>query len=210
MADVTTGRSRTGILHLYNGTPADWYCKNQNRVEGATYGSEYQAAKTAVEQVIDHRTTLRYLGVPLGVVNGSDASWMFGDNLSVVNSTVMPNGKLQKRSHLLNYHICREAQASGIINFAHIDGKDNPADILTCRYRYRQHSTDGFIYLLSSSLFSSCSSIAASSSSRTKSSFYPLPLLLTYVTIFLSNLTHQASTFSSPSSICVQTSWHNC
>ena len=91
-----------------------------------------QAAKTAVEQVIiDHRTTLRYLGVPLGVVNGSDASWMFGDNLSVVNSTVMPNGKLQKRSHLLNYHICRAAQASGIINFAHIDGKDNPADILT-------------------------------------------------------------------------------
>ena len=53
------------------------------------------------------------------------------DDSSVVNSTVMPNGKLQKRSHLLNYHICREAQASGIINFAHIDGKDNPADILT-------------------------------------------------------------------------------
>ena len=131
MADVTTGRSRTGIIHLYNGTPIDWYCKNQNRVEGATYGSEFQAAKTAVEQIVDHRTTLRYLGVPLGVVNGSDASWLFGDNLSVVNSTVMPSGKLQKRSHLLNYHMCREAQAAGIINFAHIDGKDNPADVLT-------------------------------------------------------------------------------
>ena len=93
--------------------------------------------ETAVEQVIDHRTTLRYLGVPLGVVNGSDASWMFGDNLSVVNSTVMPNGKLQKRSHLLNYHICREAQASGIINFAHIDGKDNPDN------RYTAPAVDG-------------------------------------------------------------------
>ena len=43
----------------------------------------------------------------------------------------MPSGKLQKRSHLLNYHMCREAQASGIINFAHIDGKDNAADVLT-------------------------------------------------------------------------------
>jgi len=30
-------------------------------------------------------------------------------------------------------HLCvqREAQASGVVNFAHIDGKDNPADILT-------------------------------------------------------------------------------
>ena len=58
-----------------NGTPIDWCCKNQNRVEGATHGSEFQAAKTAVEQIVDHRTTLRCLGVPLGVVNGSDASW---------------------------------------------------------------------------------------------------------------------------------------
>jgi len=40
---------------------------------------------------------LRYLGVPLGDVNGSDASWLFGDNLSVVNLTIMPNGKLQKK-----------------------------------------------------------------------------------------------------------------
>ena len=82
-------------------------------------GSEFQAATTAVEQVVDHCTTLRYLGVPLGVVNGSDcsdASWSFGDSLSV-NSTVMPSGKLQKRSHLLNCVVCHEAQA--IINFAH-------------------------------------------------------------------------------------------
>ena len=76
----------------------------------------------AVEQVIDHRTSLRYLGIPLATTNGSNASWLFGDNLSVVNSSVLPNGKLQKRSHLLNYHLCREAQASGVINFAHIDG----------------------------------------------------------------------------------------
>ena len=30
MADMTTGRSRTGIIHLHNGTPIDWHCKNQN------------------------------------------------------------------------------------------------------------------------------------------------------------------------------------
>ena len=58
-------------------------------------------------------------------------SYMFGDNLSVVNSSVLPSGKLQKRAHILNYHRLREAQAAGIVRFVHIDGKENPADILT-------------------------------------------------------------------------------
>ena len=54
---------------------------------------------------------------------------MFGDNLAVVNSATIPSGKLQKRQNILNYHRVREAQAAGIINFVHMDGKDNPADI---------------------------------------------------------------------------------
>jgi hypothetical protein len=66
------------------------------------------------------------LGVPL-----AGPSWMFGDNLSVVNSSTIPSGKLQKRNHILNYHRVREAQAAKVINFVHMDGKDNPADILT-------------------------------------------------------------------------------
>ena len=46
-------------------TPIDWYSKRQPTVETATYCSEYVAAKTATEQIIDLRTTLRYLGVPI-------------------------------------------------------------------------------------------------------------------------------------------------
>ena len=53
---------------------------------------------------------------------GSSASCMFGDNLlSVVNSSVLPSGKLQKRAHVLNCHLVREAQAAGIVRFVHID-----------------------------------------------------------------------------------------
>ena len=61
--DMLTGRSVTGILHLMNKTPIDWYSKKQATVETATYGSEFVAARTCVDQVIDLRTTLRYLGV---------------------------------------------------------------------------------------------------------------------------------------------------
>ena len=44
-------------------------------VETATYGSEFVAAKTATEQIMDLRYTLSYLGVPI-----KSKSYMFGDN----------------------------------------------------------------------------------------------------------------------------------
>ena len=34
-------------------------------METATYGSEFVASKTATEQIIDLRHTLRYLGIPI-------------------------------------------------------------------------------------------------------------------------------------------------
>jgi len=45
MHDMTTGKSVTGILHLLNQTPIDWYSKKQPMVETATYGSEFVAAR---------------------------------------------------------------------------------------------------------------------------------------------------------------------
>ena len=63
--DYLTGRSVTVILHLVNQTPVDRYCKRQATVEMATYGSEFNAARTATEQFMDMRYTLRLLGVPV-------------------------------------------------------------------------------------------------------------------------------------------------
>ena len=63
--DLLTGRSVTGVLHFFNKTPIDWYSKKQSTVATATYGSEFVAGKTAIEQVIELRNTLRYLGVPI-------------------------------------------------------------------------------------------------------------------------------------------------
>eukprot|EP00957_Ditylum_brightwellii_P174043 13251384-Ditylum_brightwellii.AAC.1 len=49
--DVITGRNCTGIIHLLNKTPIDWFLKRQNTVETATYGSEFVAARTAIDQI---------------------------------------------------------------------------------------------------------------------------------------------------------------
>eukprot|EP00957_Ditylum_brightwellii_P117328 8948610-Ditylum_brightwellii.AAC.2 len=98
----------------------------QNTVETANYGSKFVPAGTAVDQIFDLCYTLRMFSVPL-----PGPSWMFGDNLYVVNSATMPSGKLLKHQNNLNFHRVREAQAAGIINFVHIDGKHYPADICT-------------------------------------------------------------------------------
>ena len=84
------------------------------------------AARQAVEQIIELRLTLRYLGVPL-----DGPAWLFGDNQSVVNSSTLPYSTLSKRWNVLSYCKCREAIAAGIVRFEHIPGTENPADILT-------------------------------------------------------------------------------
>ena len=63
--DLVNGKSVTGILHLFNKPVIDWYSKKQSTVETATYGSEFVAARTAMEQIIDLRLQLRYLGVTI-------------------------------------------------------------------------------------------------------------------------------------------------
>ena len=63
---LATCKSLIGCLHFVNIAPVDWYSKNQATVETATYGSEFVAAKTAREQIMDIRQTLRYLGAPIG------------------------------------------------------------------------------------------------------------------------------------------------
>ena len=131
--DLITGRSVTGILHWVNGTVMDWYSKKQTTVETATYGSEFVAARIAVEQIAALRLTLRYLGVPV-----EGRSYMFGDNESVVTSGTVPHSALKKRHCALSYHRVREAIASDMLDFIHMRSEDNPADILSKHWGYQQ------------------------------------------------------------------------
>ncbi len=124
--DLISGKSVTGILHLFNKTPIDWFSKLQATVESATFGSEYVAAKTCTEQIIALRLTLRYLGVP---IKGS--TMVFGDNETVVNTASTPHARLQKRHNGLAFHKARSSHAARIMRMHHIPGDANPADILS-------------------------------------------------------------------------------
>ena len=128
---LTTAVSLTACLHFCNQTPTDWFSKKQATVETATYGSEFVAAKTATEQIMDLRYTFRYLGVPI-----KSKSYMFCDNRSVVTSATLPHSTLSKRHNILAFHRVREAIAAKIIDFHWIQSECNLSDMLS---KYLEH-----------------------------------------------------------------------
>jgi hypothetical protein len=72
--DLVTGRTMSGIIHIVNQTPVILFCKKQQTVETATYGSEFMVARQPAQQIIKLHYTLRMMGIPL-----DGPSWMFGD-----------------------------------------------------------------------------------------------------------------------------------
>ena len=123
---LASGKSLTGCLHFVNKTPIDWYSKKQATVETATYGSEFVAAKTATEQIMDIRQTLRYLGAPIGA-----KSFLFGDNRSLVTNATLPHSTLTKRHNILAFHRVRETIAAKLMAFYWIQCSYNLSDMLS-------------------------------------------------------------------------------
>ena len=129
--DVVTGKSVTVVLHFINTTPIDWYLKRQATVETATYGSECVAARTAIEQIMDLRNMLRYLGVPI-----MTKAFMFGDNKSVITTATIPQSVLNKMHNMLSYHKVREAIAVKILYFYWHSSDQNKSDIVSKHWEH--------------------------------------------------------------------------
>jgi hypothetical protein len=81
----------------------------------------------AVEQIIANQIELSYLSCHI-----DGPTHLFGDNKSVIDNSMHPSYRLKKHCCLLAFHQVREANtACDIVCAYHIDGKENPADILT-------------------------------------------------------------------------------
>ena len=126
MHDVLSGKAVTGCIHFANKTPIMWHSKKQATSETATYGAEYIAGRTCIEQIIDLRNTFRYLGVPI-----HERSYVFGDNESMINSSIYPDARLQKRHNILSFHYVRSMISRKFISMYHIASHSNLTDLLT-------------------------------------------------------------------------------
>ena len=142
MHGVLSGKAVTGCLHFANKTPIMWYSKKQSTSETATYGAKCIAGRTCIEQIIDLRTSFRYLGLAINHV-----SYMFGDNDTMINSSSFPYARLHKRHNILTFHFVRSMIAKGFIAFHHIRSESNIADVLT------KHWSKNSVYQLLKPIF---------------------------------------------------------
>jgi hypothetical protein len=121
-----TRRSHTGIIIFCNRAPIVWYSKRQNTVETSTFGSEFIAARIAVELIEALRYKLRMFGIPIdGPTN------LYCDNHGVVINSSKPESTLKKKHNSIAYHRVREAAAAQTVRIAKEDGATNIADLLT-------------------------------------------------------------------------------
>jgi hypothetical protein len=63
---------------------------------------------------------------------------MFGENQAIVMNSSIPHSSLNKRHNALSYHRVREMIAAKILGYYWIDGKLNPADIVSKHWSYPQ------------------------------------------------------------------------
>jgi hypothetical protein len=121
-----TRRSRSGFIQMLNMAVVAWYSKKQGSIEGASFGSEFVALKTAVEANRALRYKLRMMGVPI-----DGPTYFYCDNMSVVHNTTAPESMLKKKSNSIAYHAVREAVAMGEVLIAYIPTDHNIADTMT-------------------------------------------------------------------------------
>jgi hypothetical protein len=124
--DKVTRRSITGIFIFVGRTPVFYQSKRQGAIETSSYGAEFCAMRTATEETIAVRYMLRCLGVKV-----THPTYMFGDNLGVVQNATMKDSLLKKKHVAIAYHKVRESAAAGIVHPMKIHTSDNYADLLT-------------------------------------------------------------------------------
>ena len=126
VGNTVTRRSQTGLLLFVNCALIVWYSKCQNAVETSTFGSEFIAMKTVVEQIEALRYKLCMFGVPLeGPTN------IFCHNESVFKNASIPDSTLKKKHTSICYHRSREAVAAGTVRIAKEGSTMNLSDLFT-------------------------------------------------------------------------------
>ncbi|KAL7537221.1 hypothetical protein ACHAXR_009342, partial [Thalassiosira sp. AJA248-18] len=132
-SNVMTRRSHTGIMIFINNALIRVFSKRQNTVESSTFGSELVALRICRDLIVELRIKLMSIGGPLkGPTN------VHCDNLGVVKNTSIPESTLQKKHNSINYHVLREAAASGILRVGKEDTETNIADAMTKLLAYSQ------------------------------------------------------------------------
>ncbi len=99
-----------------------WLSQKQPTIESSVIGTKFVAMKNGIEALCGICYKLRMMGVPL-----TGASYVYGNNMSVIHNTHRPESTLRKKNLSIYYH----AVAIGEILTTHIKTDNNLSDFLT-------------------------------------------------------------------------------
>ena len=133
--DVVTRRSITGIIIILGRTPVIWISKRQGAIETSTFGAEFSAAKSAVEELLTLRYMLRCLGVKVTM-----PSFLVGDNKGMITNVSVPESPLKKKHNAIAYHKVRECMAAGIAHALLTTSNNNWSDMMTKALGVNEHN----------------------------------------------------------------------
>ena len=104
----------------------DWLYKKQPTIETSVFGAEFVALKHVMEALLGICYKLLMMGVTL-----SGCSYVYGDNMSVIRNTQIPESTLRNKSNSIFYHNVCESVAMLDTKTSHISTHDNIYDLLT-------------------------------------------------------------------------------
>ncbi len=97
--DKQTRRSNSSFLTYVNTALVDLYSKQQATIATGVFGTEFVAMKTGVDMLRGLKYKLRMMGV---AIDGT--TYVYGDNMSIIKNTSMPESTLNKKSNAVCYH----------------------------------------------------------------------------------------------------------
>ena len=123
---LDTRRSVTGILILLGNGPFFYFSKRQNTLENSTYDSELVAMRYFIKNLLRLLYKLRMMEMDV-----EKCSILLGGNNSMIVNTQLSSSSIKKKHNAVAFHKAREAVAAGYVRTGHIDGTENPSDVLT-------------------------------------------------------------------------------
>ena len=97
----------------------------QPTIETSVFGAESVEMKHGMETLRGLQYRLRMMGIPI-----EGPSYIYGDNMYVIQNTQRPENTIRKNSNSICYHDTRKSVAMGEALTTHIPTGDNRADLL--------------------------------------------------------------------------------
>uniref|UniRef100_A0A5S6Q626 Reverse transcriptase Ty1/copia-type domain-containing protein n=1 Tax=Trichuris muris TaxID=70415 RepID=A0A5S6Q626_TRIMR len=123
--DVTSRRSRTGVVCMYAGGAVSWLSQKQRSVALSTTEAEYVASSEASRELMWLKRLL------LELTDVKQTPVIFIDNLGAVKLSKNPEFHKRSKHIAVRFHFVREKWQRRELDVQHISSEDQTADILT-------------------------------------------------------------------------------